>query len=160
MEFLLLLLLLLLLLFCSCFIWLNKWNKTNLTSQAPVPFSFLLFRGKQQYEFVHPSKVPDLCAFPKPIWQTSLSLGPAVSITHLLRVRFLGEFLMGMTCVTCLLSGPPYNLHGPGAVMPSWVPFSIRKKLKIISYYCVGIKTHIIQAGLYSFLFSWFSCKS
>lgn len=39
------------------------------------------------------------------------------------------------------------DFHGPWVLLLSWVFFSIKKFLKVISYSCVSIKTNIIQAG-------------
>ena len=37
--------------------------------------------------------------------------------------------------------------------MPLRAPFSIRKKLRVIFYYCIVIRTNVIQSGLYPFFF-------
>lgn len=45
-------------------------------------------------------------------------------------------------------------------ILPSWVLFSIKKILKITFFYCVGLKTNIIQDGLYSLLLIFAEIKT
>lgn len=48
----------------------------------------------------------------------------------------------------------PHNFYGPGVIMPLRAAFSIRKKLRVLCYYCIVLRTNILQSGLYPFFFS------
>lgn len=56
---------------------------------------------------------------------------------------------MGMTSVTCLLSGPLITFMDLELVCLCGLNFPSEKKLRVLFYYCVVIRTNIIQAGLY-----------
>lgn len=47
----------------------------------------------------------------------------------------------------------PHNFYGPGVIMPLRAAFSIRKKLRVLCYYCIVLRTNTLQSGLYPFFF-------
>lgn len=89
---------------------LAKWMRQNqpyFSGSSPLPLPAL---QRQKMVWVCASfQASQFMCFSKSNMADMSLFGPAVSIMHPFRVRFLGEFLMGMSCVTYLLSGPGCN---------------------------------------------------
>lgn len=64
---------------------------------------------------------------------------------------------MGKSCITCLLSGPNGDFHGPVMDLSQFCLCGshspLKKALEIIVYYRIGLKMNIMHPGLHEFFF-------